>query len=1680
MKVAKLPGLPAPRFSDPALQRWAEAVSERLEVREGTRGDILEKVVTRRELAQYAPLISPSSASAPRSQGVRALTADTGSALLQAMDAEAFANKLRGSKLLRELQTSVSASNRFAKYGPEIQALQRSITSETTRRGAQVARAELLINEVSRSLVGVTSEMTAALNTTAAGIRSTQFAIATESGATAGQVTQLEARMRVAVAAEDLVPLQPAAAYSDFAALESAVSAASADTRKYYRVQDGVNEALYRSDGSTWNLVGSDQSAKLEQVLLVTADKTDGLSAQYTLKVNAGKAIAGYGIAATERDGVPESSFIIQADTFALIAAVNFSQEATPSATVIGQLWYVPSTELTYRATATGTGSWTLHTPIVPFGIDTLTNTTYVTGSLRVGNSAGNTLSAVNSSAVNFDGRNDRNPSAVLAPTIASDGTAIDHTTNTDGSVDVSFEWSWAGSEGDIDGFIITAYSATTGAAYTLGTTPAAESEYFVPASKRALIGYGYPADHYYRLGVQAYRIVDPDINAAGIIRSTRVIPSLGAENPYQPAANVAFAGNITGTVGGVAAVTLTTQASNGNNALIAINDGTTGLATKMGTAQKNVLSGVGGIKVGTIDWDAAGTVTSGSGTAMTSKGFVGRNASGITFSIDATTGNLIVKGDITGSTGSFGAVTVGASGSISAGKTTFTDVVNAGYFIDNAAGGRMVFGTTAANMIKWDGSALTINGTVASTVVSNAALATTALQATNFNTTLAAQLTSGTNNLILATSASTHKIQTTTTSVLFRDNNAVVGSLGPTTAGNKLGLGINSSGIIGGYNAATTGTWNTTFLMDVSTGNLTVGKGSSALLYTAATGVMSLGSGITIAANGNATFAGALSAATGTFAGSLAAATGTFAGSLSAATGTFAGSLSAATGSFGAVTVGASGSISAGKTTFTDVVNAGYFIDNAAGGRMVFGTTAANMIKWDGAALTINGTTASTVVSNAASGKSISDKLLSNGSTILTGTITPTNTGGIRAGSITWNSTTGALTGGSGIAITEAGIIGATGGVPTFTISSATGAATFAGALSAATGSFAGSLSAATGTFAGSLSAATGTFAGSLSAGTISAGSLAVLSGSSIIGDNWVTPGSASTVAFGVDATAITRYANHSAMAEDFAVVAYTLTVRDGESNVFTTELRQSLYKSTTGFVREFGSDGYTVKLKAGASGDSLYIAYGSDNALLTPASISITATKVSGAAGDAYCEFFVNGVSTGAPALMTLVSDSYISTYTLVSPPTYYAGLTSVVEVRMRKTSATGAVVARHRLQVKGVKDGSLDLVTVLTNEFHVIPDPSGVPDYAGSGTDIMMAIGVTPLNNAVSGAYTYSITATGRKDFDPASVINNRSTEIDGSSIRTGSLRVNDLSALSASTGDLIVNRLRTAVTGFRVELEKDSDFPIWYGTGTKNVANAKFYLDSAGVPYFNGALGLDTQVSDGTSSVSLLKGGQVIECTDGVAVTFPTGFPAGTSIGKIKVIWLGGGITYSPALTGVQGRKMQTSGMSLAGFTPVLKLTELAASLTARSYNFTPTPGTPSIATKVLAANAWNNVYTAAFTVAITGETNEYFGIQGSCDVILEAKTSVGSYAIVDSRTYTSAHDGSITTYSGQTLTATFAAAGADALFRLTVSLFIGTATLTTTTLTYSEATAPAEISLTPTGASPVSALVLLVD
>lgn len=168
----------------------------------------------------------------------------------------------------------------------------------------------------------------------------------------------------------------------------------------------------------------------------------------------------------------------------------------------------------------------------------------------------------------NFDARNDRISAAIVSATIATDGTAVDHTINDNGSADISVEWSWAGSDADIDGWHVMLLGRSSSSAYTPGATPAAETVFQMPPDKRAFIIYGVQPTLYYTFAVRAFRYVDPDIDPDEIILGSWVKPSLAAENPYRPASNTAFAGDVTGTVGGTAATTVATGVVAANNGL--------------------------------------------------------------------------------------------------------------------------------------------------------------------------------------------------------------------------------------------------------------------------------------------------------------------------------------------------------------------------------------------------------------------------------------------------------------------------------------------------------------------------------------------------------------------------------------------------------------------------------------------------------------------------------------------------------------------------------------------------------------------------------------------------------------------------------------------------------------------------------------------------------------------------------------------------------------------------------------------------------------------------------------------------------------------------------------------------------------------------------------------------------
>lgn len=226
---------------------------------------------------------------------------------------------------------------------------------------------------------------------------------------------------------------------------------------------------------------------------------------------------------------------------------VTFNQEATPTAEGIGDLWLKPSTQIVYRWSGL---TWADHSSLgAPNGT-------------LVGSS---TAADVSGATVNFNGRNDRNGAAIAAATVAGDGSAIDHVINTDGSANISFQWSWGGSEADIDGWLIYVRSSSSSSAYTFGSAPAEELVFPTSPEKRAFFVPGVAANRYYSFGVRAFRVVDPDVAPSGRILGPLVQSSASGENPYQPSSSVAFAGDITGTVDGLPAASVADGAAAAN-----------------------------------------------------------------------------------------------------------------------------------------------------------------------------------------------------------------------------------------------------------------------------------------------------------------------------------------------------------------------------------------------------------------------------------------------------------------------------------------------------------------------------------------------------------------------------------------------------------------------------------------------------------------------------------------------------------------------------------------------------------------------------------------------------------------------------------------------------------------------------------------------------------------------------------------------------------------------------------------------------------------------------------------------------------------------------------------------------------------------------------------------------------
>lgn len=86
-------------------------------------------------------------------------------------------------------------------------------------------------------------------------------------------------------------------------------------------------------------------TAAIAAEALVRADETGALFGQYSVKIDLGGFMTGWGLSSEVVDGTPISDFMVRADRISFVPSVNFSQESTPTATAVGQRWFKPSTK---------------------------------------------------------------------------------------------------------------------------------------------------------------------------------------------------------------------------------------------------------------------------------------------------------------------------------------------------------------------------------------------------------------------------------------------------------------------------------------------------------------------------------------------------------------------------------------------------------------------------------------------------------------------------------------------------------------------------------------------------------------------------------------------------------------------------------------------------------------------------------------------------------------------------------------------------------------------------------------------------------------------------------------------------------------------------------------------------------------------------------------------------------------------------------------------------------------------------------------------------------------------------------------------------------------------------------------------------------------------------------------
>jgi hypothetical protein len=268
---AKRPGLPALRTGDARIDAWASKVAEHIELSTGSRGNKLERSVTVRDLLAATQDLRLLRADKSNVGGTD-MVLQLGGGLTVSVAIDAFAKKVFESPLYKSLIKRLDDQSRFDDVPEEVRKLLLvDIATLAARQGAEVVRLEKKIQTSIQSLAYTVEAVTASIEGVSAGVQETAYASASANVATAGRVTQVQARL------------------------------------------DNFNG-------------GDAGTATVEQKMSTIASNVTGLSAEYMTKVQAGGIFGGYALSAhlpADPSKPGYSAFIIAVDQFAVVFPGN-------------------------------------------------------------------------------------------------------------------------------------------------------------------------------------------------------------------------------------------------------------------------------------------------------------------------------------------------------------------------------------------------------------------------------------------------------------------------------------------------------------------------------------------------------------------------------------------------------------------------------------------------------------------------------------------------------------------------------------------------------------------------------------------------------------------------------------------------------------------------------------------------------------------------------------------------------------------------------------------------------------------------------------------------------------------------------------------------------------------------------------------------------------------------------------------------------------------------------------------------------------------------------------------------------------------------------------------------------------------------------------------------------------